>query len=162
MATTTSVLLISMALGTHAMSLGGVSSAARPRDMAARLQLFGRRTAQAESAWTAGEQAEVVMGKCKFFDPSKGFGFLTVPASKLGQRARDIFVHKSDLKGISLMGGDKVAFRIAKNEATGKEKATHVWWATIAATAPTDHNWDLFDKDESEQIDELFDELFAA
>lgn len=44
-------------------------------------------------------------GTVKFFNESKGFGFITNDAT-----GKDIFVHVSSLNGLTLKDGDKVEF----------------------------------------------------
>ena len=51
-------------------------------------------------------------GTVKFFNEGKGFGFITPDDG-----GKDIFVHSSDLSGISINEGDKVSYE----EAEGKK-----------------------------------------
>jgi len=44
-------------------------------------------------------------GTVKFFNESKGFGFITNSETK-----KDIFVHVSNLNGVQLREGDKVEY----------------------------------------------------
>ncbi|MGF1556247.1 cold-shock protein [Paucihalobacter sp.] len=44
-------------------------------------------------------------GTVKFFNESKGFGFITNDTTR-----KDIFVHVSSLNGLNLKEGDKVEF----------------------------------------------------
>jgi len=48
-------------------------------------------------------------GKVKFFNESKGFGFITNDAT-----TKDIFVHVSNLNGLELKDGDKVQYEEAE------------------------------------------------
>ncbi|MBU0907114.1 MAG: cold shock domain-containing protein [Nanoarchaeota archaeon] len=50
-------------------------------------------------------------GKVKFFNESKGFGFITPESGK------DIFVHQSALpEGVTLSEGDSVTFDVEEGE----------------------------------------------
>lgn len=44
-------------------------------------------------------------GKVKFFNTTKGFGFI-----ELNEGGKDVFVHNNDLNGLELNEGDKVTF----------------------------------------------------
>lgn len=58
-------------------------------------------------------------GTVKFFNESKGFGFITNDAT-----GNDIFVHVSSLNGLSLKEGDKVAY--SEEEGKKGKVATNV------------------------------------
>ena len=45
-------------------------------------------------------------GTVKFFNETKGFGFITVDGEN------DVFVHAKDLNGLKLKEGDKVSFNV--------------------------------------------------
>lgn len=47
-------------------------------------------------------------GKVKWYNPNKGFGFITCPDGS------DIFVHKSDVGTQVLKEGDKVEFEVGQ------------------------------------------------
>jgi len=60
-------------------------------------------------------------GKIKWFNPTKGYGFIEVDGSK------DVFLHVSALQeaGISeLLEGEEIEFEIGSNN--GKENATNI------------------------------------
>lgn len=64
------------------------------------------------------DQAKVY-GKVKWFDPERGYGFLTSDADAAHPRGRHVFVHYSDILGDgykSLERGQPVAFHITRNE----------------------------------------------
>ena len=46
-------------------------------------------------------------GKVKFFNTSKGFGFITPDSGE-----KDVFVHANDINGAQLNEGDKVEFEV--------------------------------------------------
>ena len=48
----------------------------------------------------------IMTGKVKFFNESKGYGFITNDAT-----GKDIFVHVSSLNGVQLHEGDKVEYQ---------------------------------------------------
>ena len=53
-----------------------------------------------------------MLGVCKWFNPKKGFGFLTYHE---GGKDKDVFVHRSELPGEgfrSLVEGEEVTFDI--------------------------------------------------
>jgi len=57
-------------------------------------------------------------GKVKWFDPKKGYGFISVDPDKSGKVAPDLFVHYSDIKTAggdfkSLSEGDQVSFNVS-------------------------------------------------
>ncbi|MBL7471868.1 cold-shock protein [Robertkochia sediminum] len=54
-------------------------------------------------------------GTVKFFNESKGYGFITND-----QSGKDIFVHISNLNGVELRDGDKVEYQ----EAEGRKGMT--------------------------------------
>lgn len=49
-------------------------------------------------------------GVVKFFNETKGFGFITVDGEN------DVFVHANDLNGLKLKEGDKVTFNVAEGK----------------------------------------------
>jgi len=50
-------------------------------------------------------------GTVKFFNESKGFGFITPEDG-----GQDVFVHKSGLDGISIDEGDKVSYDVEEGQ----------------------------------------------
>jgi len=50
-------------------------------------------------------------GTVKFFNESKGFGFITPDDG-----AKDVFVHINGLNGISITEGDKVSFDVEEGK----------------------------------------------
>jgi CspA family cold shock protein len=61
-------------------------------------------------------------GTVKFFNDSKGFGFITPEGG-----GTDVFVHASGLQqGTSLREGDKVSYDLGQDRKTGKSKAENV------------------------------------
>ena len=61
-------------------------------------------------------------GTVKFFNPDKGFGFITPENG-----GTDVFVHVSALlAGGSLKDGQKVSYDIGQDRKTGKTKAENV------------------------------------
>lgn len=58
-------------------------------------------------------------GTVKFFNESKGFGFITNDAT-----GKDIFVHVSSLNGLNLKEGDKVEY--SEEEGKKGKVATNV------------------------------------
>ena len=65
-------------------------------------------------------------GICKFYNDEKGYGFITLDSHAEGALCAEIFVHHTDMPCLSLDKGERLEFRIAQNEATGKFKATQV------------------------------------
>ncbi|KQS75160.1 cold-shock protein [Rhizobium sp. Leaf384] len=64
----------------------------------------------------------MAVGKVKFFNDDKGFGFITPEDG-----GQDVFVHVSALsRGGSLREGDKVSFEVGEDRKTGKSKAENV------------------------------------
>ncbi|KQS81672.1 cold-shock protein [Rhizobium sp. Leaf383] len=64
----------------------------------------------------------MAVGKVKFFNDDKGFGFITPE-----EGGQDVFVHVSALsRGGSLREGDKVSFEVGEDRKTGKSKAENV------------------------------------
>ncbi len=61
-----------------------------------------------------------VTGKVKWFDDTKGFGFITPDDGK-----KDCFVHRSAIQGRSLPEGKRVEFSVVTDE-NGREAATDV------------------------------------
>ncbi|UXS05554.1 cold-shock protein [Agrobacterium tumefaciens] len=61
-------------------------------------------------------------GTVKFFNDSKGFGFITPEDG-----GQDVFVHVSGLqRGGTLRDGDKVIYDLGQDRKTGKSKAENV------------------------------------
>lgn len=50
-------------------------------------------------------------GTVKFFNDSKGFGFITPDDG-----GKDVFVHANDLDGISITEGDKVEYDVEEGK----------------------------------------------
>jgi CspA family cold shock protein len=50
-------------------------------------------------------------GKVKFFNASKGFGFITPDNG-----GKDVFVHANDTGGAQLADGDKVEFEVVQGK----------------------------------------------
>ena len=50
-------------------------------------------------------------GTVKFFNESKGFGFITPDDG-----GKDVFVHASGLNGLSINEGDKVSFEVEEGQ----------------------------------------------
>jgi cold shock protein len=50
-------------------------------------------------------------GTVKFFNQSKGYGFIIVDDTK-----QEVFVHANDLKGVSINENDKVQFEIQEGK----------------------------------------------
>jgi CspA family cold shock protein len=64
-------------------------------------------------AWFAGDREnQMKTGTVKFFNTSKGFGFITPDGG-----GKDLFVHANDLGGATIQEGSKVQF----NEVQGKK-----------------------------------------
>eukprot|EP00542_Grammatophora_oceanica_P019807 CAMPEP_0194048832 /NCGR_PEP_ID=MMETSP0009_2-20130614/28692_1 /TAXON_ID=210454 /ORGANISM="Grammatophora oceanica, Strain CCMP 410" /LENGTH=143 /DNA_ID=CAMNT_0038694827 /DNA_START=58 /DNA_END=485 /DNA_ORIENTATION=- len=68
-------------------------------------------------------------GFVKWFDPKKGFGFLSVDAAEEGAEGTDVFCHWSAIQGSngfkSLADGEPVEFTAEKDE-TGRLRAVNV------------------------------------
>jgi cold shock protein len=63
-----------------------------------------------------------VIGKCKWFEPTRKYGFLSSPDSE-----SEIFFHISGIaEGHKIADGDTVEFEIAPDKKTGKTKAVNV------------------------------------
>ena len=50
-------------------------------------------------------------GTVKFFNESKGFGFITPD-----EGGKDVFVHANELNGLSITEGDKVSFEVEEGQ----------------------------------------------
>ena len=50
-------------------------------------------------------------GTVKWFNPSKGFGFISQD-----EAGKDVFVHSNELNGVYINEGDKVEFDIVETE----------------------------------------------
>ena len=50
-------------------------------------------------------------GTVKWFNPSKGFGFISQ-----GEAGKDVFVHSNELNGVYINEGDNVEFDIVETE----------------------------------------------
>jgi len=63
-------------------------------------------------------------GTVKFFNPTKGFGFI-----EIGDGQPDVFVHISAVERAGLSGlteGEKISFDIVKDERRGKSSADNL------------------------------------
>tara|TARA_Y100000591_G_scaffold262510_1_gene235475 strand:+ start:184 stop:399 length:216 start_codon:yes stop_codon:yes gene_type:complete len=58
-----------------------------------------------------------LQGKVKWFNPTKGFGFI-----EREDKEKDVFVHISEVKaaGIKLQEGNKVEFELSEDDGRGK------------------------------------------
>merc|ERR1719476_1089433 len=69
-------------------------------------------------------EGELLKGKVKWFDTTKGFGFIEVEGQD-----KDVFVHQSAIYAPgfrSLAEGEDVEFKVGTDERTGKVKALDV------------------------------------
>merc|ERR1719382_78103 len=76
------------------------------------------------SPLTALEVGAAMKGACKWFDSTKGFGFIAVEGEE-----QDVFVHQSDIYAPgfrSLAEGEELEFKVAADPKTGKLKAVEV------------------------------------
>ena len=67
--------------------------------------------------------AEFLTGRCKWWDSTRGFGFITVDGEE-----RDVFAHHSKLHADgfrSLAEGEPVEFELQEDRKTGKVGALH-------------------------------------
>eukprot|EP00425_Heterocapsa_triquetra_P023660 CAMPEP_0195101106 /NCGR_PEP_ID=MMETSP0448-20130528/64914_1 /TAXON_ID=66468 /ORGANISM="Heterocapsa triquestra, Strain CCMP 448" /LENGTH=95 /DNA_ID=CAMNT_0040136359 /DNA_START=83 /DNA_END=367 /DNA_ORIENTATION=+ len=62
-------------------------------------------------------------GTVKFFNPEKGFGFITYEGG-------DVFVHRSECEGGMPQDGDIVQFELTEDTRSGKMKAVGVTGGT--------------------------------
>jgi len=69
----------------------------------------------------------MVQGNVKWFNPTKGFGFIEITSGK--DKGTDIFVHSSDVQGRPLRDGDQVEFGIGQDKGN-KDRATEVTGGT--------------------------------
>lgn len=72
---------------------------------------------------------KMVKGSVKWFNDTKGFGFIEIISGE--HSGRDIFVHACDVEGRPLRDDDQVEFDIEEDErSNGKKRAGHVTGGT--------------------------------
>lgn len=71
------------------------------------------------------EKGQLQLGQCKWFDSTKGYGFITLSSGDHG----DIFVHQTQIKAKgfrSLAEGEELEFNVVTSDQDGRIKAVNV------------------------------------
>jgi CspA family cold shock protein len=87
-------------------------------------QFDGRAAAQRRAAATSAKGHPMITGKVKWYNPSKGFGFI-----QPDNGGKDVFVHVSALEASglrSLMEGDLISFEEKPDKKSGKTTAVNL------------------------------------